>query len=146
MLAFLSCTQTVIQVVFLVFFFFFFFSSRRRHTRFKCDWSSDVCSSDLMKRVLSKKRIVFRFLEPVRRAGTFLVPKRHVTRNRFAKRFRFGAFENDDFLCHRCYSLDSAAGAASSSSPSPPSSSVRPKSEVTDCRTREALFCFSSCD
>src|SRR4030066_1782076 len=27
---------------------FFFFSSRRRHTRFKCDWSSDVCSSDLL--------------------------------------------------------------------------------------------------
>src|SRR2546430_11445529 len=25
----------------------FFFSSRRRHTRFDCDWSSDVCSSDL---------------------------------------------------------------------------------------------------
>src|SRR2546430_2342664 len=27
----------------------FFFSSRRRHTRFDCDWSSDVCSSDLMR-------------------------------------------------------------------------------------------------
>src|SRR5256886_10846640 len=27
--------------------FVFFFSSRRRHTRFDCDWSSDVCSSDL---------------------------------------------------------------------------------------------------
>src|SRR5688572_32232565 len=27
----------------------FFFSSRRRHTRFDCDWSSDVCSSDLGK-------------------------------------------------------------------------------------------------
>src|SRR2546427_9551760 len=26
--------------------FFFFFSSRRRHTRFDCDWSSDVCSAD----------------------------------------------------------------------------------------------------
>src|SRR5438270_9737691 len=26
---------------------YFFFSSRRRHTRFDCDWSSDVCSSDL---------------------------------------------------------------------------------------------------
>src|SRR2546430_7581798 len=26
----------------------FVFSSRRRHTRFDCDWSSDVCSSDLM--------------------------------------------------------------------------------------------------
>src|SRR5690242_20932614 len=38
---------------FLFFFFtlivavFFFFSSRRRHTRLTCDWSSDVCSSDL---------------------------------------------------------------------------------------------------
>src|SRR5260370_9247401 len=30
---------------------FFFFSSRRRHTRFKCDWSSDVCSSDLFHHV-----------------------------------------------------------------------------------------------
>src|SRR2546430_6663346 len=28
--------------------FMFFFSSRRRHTRFDCDWSSDVCSSDLL--------------------------------------------------------------------------------------------------
>src|SRR2546430_16361769 len=28
--------------------FVFFFSSRRRHTRFDCDWSSDVCSSDLI--------------------------------------------------------------------------------------------------
>src|SRR6267142_4416086 len=28
-------------------FIFFFFSSRRRHTRLTCDWSSDVCSSDL---------------------------------------------------------------------------------------------------
>src|SRR5689334_3246961 len=32
--------------------FVFFFSSRRRHTRWNCDWSSDVCSSDL----LAKKR------------------------------------------------------------------------------------------
>src|SRR2546422_9946326 len=28
--------------------FFFFFSSRRRHTRCSRDWSSDVCSSDLV--------------------------------------------------------------------------------------------------
>src|SRR5205085_3804789 len=34
-------------VIFFFIFFFFFFSSRRRHTRFDCDWSSDVCSSDL---------------------------------------------------------------------------------------------------
>src|SRR5438132_6344968 len=32
--------------------FFFFFSSRRRHTRSLCDWSSDVCSSDLKCPVL----------------------------------------------------------------------------------------------
>src|SRR6266850_4853255 len=28
---------------------FFFFSSRRRHTRLQGDWSSDVCSSDLLR-------------------------------------------------------------------------------------------------
>src|SRR5688572_33212016 len=32
----------------------FFFSSRRRHTRFDCDWSSDVCSSDLAFMATSK--------------------------------------------------------------------------------------------
>src|SRR5256886_15897987 len=36
--------------------FFFFFSSRRRHTRFDCDWSSDVCSSDLARPRPAKKR------------------------------------------------------------------------------------------
>src|SRR5699024_10845814 len=30
---------------------YFFFSSRRRHTRSKRDWSSDVCSSDLVQRI-----------------------------------------------------------------------------------------------
>src|SRR2546430_9454505 len=38
-----SCTFTRLD------FCCFFFSSRRRHTRFDCDWSSDVCSSDLFK-------------------------------------------------------------------------------------------------
>src|SRR6266571_8868426 len=32
--------------------FLFFFSSRRRHTRLTCDWSSDVCSSDLARVVV----------------------------------------------------------------------------------------------
>src|SRR5438874_3221325 len=32
-----------------LFFSFFFFSSRRRHTRSLRDWSSDVCSSDLIR-------------------------------------------------------------------------------------------------
>src|SRR2546427_7678613 len=34
-----------------LFIIFFFFSSRRRHTRFDCDWSSDVCSSDLPMKI-----------------------------------------------------------------------------------------------
>src|SRR2546430_4131366 len=33
----------------------FFFSSRRRHTRFDCDWSSDVCSSDLLASKVSER-------------------------------------------------------------------------------------------
>src|SRR5437588_151613 len=40
----------------------FFFSSRRRHTRSLCDWSSDVCSSDL-HRNLAKNLAKHRQLE-----------------------------------------------------------------------------------
>src|SRR4051812_50186103 len=36
----------------------FFFSSRRRHTRLTCDWSSDVCSSDLTLE-FAKERTAF---------------------------------------------------------------------------------------
>src|SRR5689334_23964668 len=36
----------------------FFFSSRRRHTSWNCDWSSDVCSSDLHDRQLPDGTIV----------------------------------------------------------------------------------------
>src|SRR5947207_6291361 len=37
--------------------FLFFFSSRRRHTRSLCDWSSDVCSSDLSVAALKAARL-----------------------------------------------------------------------------------------
>src|SRR5207249_9616779 len=42
-----------IYVLYGDWFFFFFFSSRRRHTRSKRDWSSDVCSSDLVAQGLA---------------------------------------------------------------------------------------------
>src|SRR5437879_9635859 len=49
------CDASLCVLSFLVFFsltrlhfLFFFFSSRRRHTRYIGDWSSDVCSSDLV--------------------------------------------------------------------------------------------------
>src|ERR1035441_10712904 len=38
----------------------FFFSSRRRHTRCLSDWSSDVCSSDLIRRSGQKLRLLIR--------------------------------------------------------------------------------------
>src|SRR5690606_40177906 len=38
--------------------FSFFFSSRRRHTRFSRDWSSDVCSSDLVELTERDKAIL----------------------------------------------------------------------------------------
>src|SRR5699024_12179056 len=41
---------------FVFYFTYFFFSSRRRHTRSKRDWSSDVCSSDLLWRRLEQGR------------------------------------------------------------------------------------------
>src|SRR5256886_10232412 len=40
-------TEMVLSVKVALVVMLFFFSSRRRHTRFDCDWSSDVCSSDL---------------------------------------------------------------------------------------------------
>src|SRR5262249_58843399 len=43
-----SCSSGVCVV------FFFFFSSRRRHTRLVSDWSSDVCSSDLVVQSLDE--------------------------------------------------------------------------------------------
>src|SRR5207247_5388147 len=37
------------DTIFCFLFSLFFFSSRRRHTRSTRDWSSDVCSSDLLR-------------------------------------------------------------------------------------------------
>src|SRR5688572_33430478 len=53
---------------------FFFFSSRRRHTRFDCDWSSDVCSSDLWVEALhpdDRERIASEWRSAVARGQTF---------------------------------------------------------------------------
>src|SRR2546430_8306779 len=54
--------------------FFFFFSSRRRHTRFDCDWSSDVCSSDLRSTTALARRCAAR--RPVRSDRRLPAPSR----------------------------------------------------------------------
>src|SRR6266853_1677561 len=56
---------------------FFFFSSRRRHTRFDCDWSSDVCSSDLSFRAI----IASGQVEPL------VLPARSPNLNAYAERW-----------------------------------------------------------
>src|SRR5690348_14072501 len=44
-----SLFYSYLFIIIRSFFYFFFFSSRRRHTRWTGDWSSDVCSSDLLR-------------------------------------------------------------------------------------------------
>src|SRR5256886_4304529 len=61
----------------------FFFSSRRRHTRFDCDWSSDVCSSDLAaeRRISLPVAASSTYTNPVFPASTtaFLPPTMAIT-------------------------------------------------------------------
>src|SRR5215203_4920459 len=57
----------------------FFFSSRRRHTRYWRDWSSDVCSSDLMD-------VPWRQL-PLRARQALLHGENHKVHVRYRNRF-----------------------------------------------------------
>src|SRR5438270_1522057 len=52
------------KVIMMKVLIFFFFSSRRRHTRFDCDWSSDVCSSDLPDSAAPVVRVQPQFAPP----------------------------------------------------------------------------------
>src|SRR2546427_12045349 len=54
---------------------FFFFSSRRRHTRFDCDWSSDVCSSDLTVLELLNRPEGFFAFRPAANHDVLLISK-----------------------------------------------------------------------
>src|SRR3712207_3201376 len=58
-------------------FLCFFFSSRRRHTRYWRDWSSDVCSSDLLAASDSRR-------QPRRPRALVLVPTRELANQVFA--------------------------------------------------------------
>src|SRR5437660_8215297 len=89
------------------FFFIFFFSSRRRHTRWPHDWSSDVCSSDLI------------FLAGIWRVeGTLPVPVRLPLRLDPIEGIRFAALVHAKEL-DRIYRITGLVfyGAASNSNP-----------------------------
>src|SRR6266513_3287994 len=68
---------------------FFFFSSRRRHTRSKRDWSSDVCSSDLVRGgEAHRPGVVGRGVPPAAQAGGMAVaPFREIERSYFDLRW-----------------------------------------------------------
>src|SRR5437870_6498795 len=51
---------------------FFFFSSRRRHTRWPRDWSSDVCSSDLLRR---EREIIAPFPIGLAAVAVYIIPR-----------------------------------------------------------------------
>src|SRR5688572_31293208 len=72
---------------YIFFFFFFFFSSRRRHTRFDCDWSSDVCSSDLVCWRSSAKKALTCWPVMSRRFASLLPPASRPKRSPFNGRF-----------------------------------------------------------
>src|SRR5699024_12388130 len=84
----------------------FFFSSRRRHTRSKRDWSSDVCSSDIVG-----TRGLFAGLPDLNASsaifGTFLSK----VSSSIPHSFKFGICS----LAHNCLMDDTAKSAASSS-------------------------------
>src|SRR5688572_31611407 len=69
-----------------------FFSSSGRHTRFDCDWSSDVCSSDLPRLdaiSLDARSLVFAFVATMGAAALFSVaPLLRVAHTRLATRLR----------------------------------------------------------
>src|SRR5260221_250705 len=55
--------------------FVFFFSSRRRHTRSLCDWSSDVCSSDLFVRHIGGHCYQFQTADLIHLIGSLEIGK-----------------------------------------------------------------------
>src|SRR5690606_40085619 len=65
-------------------FVVFFFSSRRRHTRFSRDWSSDVCSSDLLE-----------IVELLREDIVIVLPSHHA----LARRKKIPVKSLDDLPC-----------------------------------------------
>src|SRR2546430_15533612 len=75
---------------------FFFFSSRRRHTRFDCDWSSDVCSSDLaaeaddlvQETMLKAYRAWEQYQKGTNAKGWLLTILRHAFINEYRRRTR----------------------------------------------------------
>src|SRR5437762_8554067 len=73
---------------FFLFFFFFFFSSRRRHTRYIGDWSSDVCSSDLVRELPQRVPELLRVIDRPAVEGRIVVQSELPVADRLAREAR----------------------------------------------------------
>src|SRR6266568_8312675 len=76
--------------------FFFFFSSRRRHTRWNCDWSSDVCSSDLLAATFPAGTVTG---APKRRAMEIIAGEETTARGPYAGAVGYVSFQGDLDFC-----------------------------------------------
>src|SRR5688572_31869738 len=81
-------SSITLYVFYFIYFFFFFFSSRRRHTRFDCDWSSDVCSSDLFTQGAFKWLASTTTLERLPAGGTRLTHNVRIEPRNFLGKLR----------------------------------------------------------
>src|SRR2546422_11338577 len=95
--------------------YFFFFSSRRRHTRCSRDWSSDVCSSDLVSKrtklqVTVEGPTIGRLTTPVETALYRIVQEalNNATRHAQASRARIRLEQNGHLI--RCLISDDGIG------------------------------------
>src|SRR2546426_7479184 len=95
--------------------FFFFFSSRRRHTRLQGDWSSDVCSSDLVKSAPQALRFV-----PHRHSGSCPTgtPQRTSNREPGTETYRVTKCSHPDTArCSKCLTSTVVSRPVSPASP-----------------------------
>src|SRR2546430_13725498 len=77
-------------MILVIIFLLFFFSSRRRHTIFDCDWSSDVCSSDLEHGQNIEKAAAAQGIAPIELANRVV--------SRYHDLYRTFEISNDDFI------------------------------------------------
>src|SRR5690606_40724096 len=78
----------------------FFFSSRRRHTRFSRDWSSDVCSSDLLEadRHITMASANLRVLKYINPSNSSEIARAYITREKTPRnnpRYRYRDLQLD---------------------------------------------------
>src|SRR2546429_2028539 len=85
--------------------FFFFFSSRRRHTRCSRDWSSDVCSSDLVG-----KLTFFRVYSGVLAAGSYIYNSTKDKKERIGRLLQMHANKREEIEEVRAGDIAAAIG------------------------------------